>query len=84
MGGEERGGGCAFTRGALLVVESRLGRSRPRLPLAWGWFLGGEACVAVLDEALLLREGLCRSLAGLVWYLLAGHPSARVLGSLST
>ena len=48
----------AFARGALLVVESRLEGSTPRLPLAWSWFLGGEACIAVLDEAMMLREGL--------------------------
>ena len=57
-GGGERGGGYAFTRGAFLVVESRLEGSRPHLPLAWSWFLGGEACVAVLDEATMLREDL--------------------------
>ena len=57
MGGEH-GGGHAFTRGALLVVEGCLEGSRPRLLLAWSRFLGGEACVAVLDEAMMLREGL--------------------------
>ena len=55
-GGGERGDGYAFTRGALLVVESRLEGSRPRLPLAWSWFLGGEACVAVLGGVMTLRE----------------------------
>ena len=57
-GGGERGGGYAFTRGALLMVGSRLEGSRPRLPLAWSWFLGGEACAAVLDGVMKLREGL--------------------------
>ena len=58
-GGGERGGGWPFTRGALLAVEGRLDINRPRLPLARRWFLGDEACVAVLDEAMMLGEDLC-------------------------
>lgn len=73
-----------FTRGTTTVVEGRLDVSRPRLPIARHWFLGGEACAAVLGETMMLREVLCEHLARLVLYLLAGHPSARVLCSLST
>ena len=73
-----------FTRGAPTVVEGCLDVRRPRLPLAWRWFLCGEACAVVLEGMMILREVLCESLAWLVLYLLAGHPSARVLCSLSS
>ena len=70
-----------FTRGALTVVEGCLDVRKPCLPLAWRWFLGGEACAVVLEGTLILREVLCETLVWLVLYLLAGHPSARVLCS---
>ena len=51
-----------FTHGAPTLVEGCLDVRGPRIPLAWRWFLGGEACAVVLEGTMMLREVLWKTL----------------------